>query len=329
MTHALPAGIRAAIAAMLEGVSRNELAAHAARLSERYRGGAGSSEAITNTLDVLAYLVARMPATHAAVASSLDAARVAAPGFAPRSLLDIGAGPGTASLAATAVWPEIAGATLIDADRRLLAAAADLAAASGHPALASAERIVGNAFRLGRDLPEADLVVAAYVLAEVHDTAAAIAALWPAATGMLVLVEPGTPDGFARVRAARAALIAGGAAIAAPCPHAAPCPIVAPDWCHFSARLPRTRDHRLAKSAEVPFEDEKFAYVAAVRPTVDIAPYPARILAPPHASKAGIRLKLCRSDGTIADETAPRRDRAAYAIARRARWGDALDQSSQ
>lgn len=329
MTHELPAGIKAAVAAMLEGVSRTELAARTAKLSERYRAGAGSSSAIVDNLDVLAYLVARMPATYAAVAAALGAAQTATPGFMPRSLLDIGAGPGTASLAATTVWPEIEAATLIDADRRLLAAASELGEASGHPALASAGRILGNAFRLGRDVPTADLVVAAYVLAELPDATAAVATLWPATAGLLVLIEPGTPDGFARIRDARAALIAAGAAIAAACPHAAPCPIVAPDWCHFAARLSRSRDHRLAKSADAPFEDEKFAYVAAVRPAVQIAPTAARILAPPHTAKSGIRLKLCRSDGTIADETAPRRDRAAYAVARRARWGDALDQSSQ
>jgi ribosomal protein RSM22 (predicted rRNA methylase) len=312
---------------MLDGVSRAALSVRAARLSDAYRAGGGSAQAIADPTDVLAYLVTRMPATYAAVAAALRQFRLVALDFAPTSLLDVGAGPGTASFAAVAAWPEIAAVTMIDSNPRFVAAAADLAVASGHPALAASQHILGDATRFGRDLPAADLVVAAYALAEVGDGDAFVAALWKASVGALMLVEPGTPDGFARIRAARAGLIAAGASIAAPCPHDRACPIVAPDWCHFSGRLQRSRDHRLAKAADLSFEDEKFSYVVAMHPSIALASYGARVLAAPRSSKAGLRLKLCRQDGTIAERAVPRRDRSAYAALRRVRWGDAVDQS--
>ena len=327
MAGDLPRDLKGRIAAMLDGVSRTALAARAARLSEAYRAGDTSAAAVADNLDVLAYLVTRMPATFAAAAAVLDQFRLAAPAFAPTSLLDVGAGPGTASFAAVAAWPEIASVTMIDASGRFINTAGVLTAASGHAALAGSRRILADAARFGRDLPEADLVVANYVLAEAKATDAFVAALWRASTAALVLVEPGTPAGFARIREARAGLIAEGASIAAPCPHAFTCPIVAPDWCHFSERLARSRDHRLAKAADLPFEDEKYSYVVAARPTVELSGYVARILAAPRSSKAGLTLKLCRQDGTIAERTVPRRDRAAHAALRRARWGDQIDQS--
>ena len=305
---------------MLEGVSRKDLATRAARMSEAYRAGAASAAAVATRTDVLAYLVARMPATYAATAAALDAARKSLPTFVPASVLDAGAGPGTASFAAVDAWPEIEAVTMIDGSRQLLAAAGDLAGASGYPALTASQRILADATRFGRDLPKADLVLATYFLAETG-AANLVPTLWQACGGVLVLVEPGTPEGFARIRDARAALIAAGAGIAAPCPHVLPCPIVPPDWCHFAVRLSRSRDHRIAKDAEAPFEDEKFSYVVAVRPSVELASRQSRVLAPPRTTKAGITLKLCQPDGRIAERLIQRRERANHAAARRIRWG--------
>ena len=81
---------------------------------------------------------------------------------------------------------------------------------------------------------------------------------------MLIAVEPGNPAGWSRILQVRERLIALGAHIAAPCPHAFACPVVAPDWCH-SRRVARSRMHRRIKFADVPWEDEKFIYLAASR----------------------------------------------------------------
>lgn len=322
----LPPYVKAALAAMLDGVSRRALGERAANLSTAYRDGAGSATAIAGGEDALAYLVTRMPATYAAITAAFGALAQAAPDFSPRRVVDVGAGPGTASIAAAETWQDIASVALIEANRTFANTASRLTAAAPHAALAGAAVTLGDAARLGRPLPDGDLVVAGYVLAELSDAAQAalVTAMWAATHGALVLVEPGTPDGFRRIRAARALLIGAGASIAAPCPHTAACPIMEPDWCHFAARLARSRDHRLAKGADAPFEDEKFAYVAAVRPAVATAAYGARILARPKATKAGISLKLCTADGTIAVSTVARREADAYRRLRHAAWGDAL-----
>ena len=49
---------------------------------------------------VAAYAAARMPGCYAAVARVLDELRLRLPDFTPRSMLDFGAGPGTAIWAA-------------------------------------------------------------------------------------------------------------------------------------------------------------------------------------------------------------------------------------
>jgi ribosomal protein RSM22 (predicted rRNA methylase) len=321
----LPAALRAALDAALEGVSRHDLAMRARRTSEAYREGRPSSGVIREAGDALAYALTRLPATYAACATVLAEAARMAPGFAPLSLLDAGAGTGAASWAAQAVWPGLTTVTWLDASPPFLALAAKLAA-GGPEGLRKAHAVRGDLTAPG-PWPQVDLAVASYALAEIapEGQAAVVQSLWAATTGVLALVEPGTPAGYARLLGARAALIEAGATILAPCPHHAACPLTGADWCHFSVRLPRSRDHRLAKGGEVPFEDERFAYLAAARPSVAALARAPRILAPPRGGKPGIDLKLCALDGAVEPRFIPRRDKPAHAAARRLGWGDVIE----
>jgi len=72
----------------------------------------------------------------------------------------------------------------------------------------------------------------------------------------------------------------------------------------------------------VPWEDEKFIYLAASRKTS--LPAQARILAPPRASKGRIDLKLCCADGVLQDRTISKRDGATFKTARRRDWGETI-----
>lgn len=318
----LPPALRAAVEQALEGVPLVELQKAAAILSDRYRAETRDHRLhLDGDLAVGAYLAARLPATYAAVRSSLTAAAKAVPGFDPTSLLDIGAGPGTALWAASDCWPSIRQARLIEASDHVLTVGKTISSAL--PGV-STDWMAAN-MRDGLPVaPPADLVTLAYVLDELPPPAIGplVERLWALASQMLVLVEPGTPAGWRRILEARRLLLDAGAHIVAPCPHGAPCPLSPPDWCHFVRRLPRSRLHRLTKGGDAPFEDEKFIYLAASR-------HPAfesfsRVLAPPREGKGRVSLKLCKPDGAVAEALFTKRDGPAFKAARRASWGDAL-----
>ena len=169
----------------------------------------------------------------------------------------------------------------------------------------------------------ADLVMASYMIGEIGDAERRALAelMWEKTRDTLLVVEPGTPAGYARIIALREHVIALGGHVAAPCPHDGKCPLQPPDWCHFTQRLQRSRAHKQVKGAELPFEDEKFAYVALTREP--LAARPARVLAQPEVSKVEITAKLCTPAGVVLSRT-PRRAKADYALARRRRWGDAV-----
>jgi ribosomal protein RSM22 (predicted rRNA methylase) len=315
----LPPDLRAALDQLATGVSRRDLAARAAAQSRSYRSG-GGSRGIRSRDDALAYAFARMPATYAAAIAVFNALGEVCD-LAPRSLLDIGAGPGTAAFAATQAFPSLAGIRLVESNAELRALGNALLAQSEPPAL----RVASYVTLPGRDAgePAADLVTASYVAGEIPpaERAAFARMLWAATAQALVVIEPGTPAGYERIMEIRKQLIAERAHVAAPCPHDDDCPLTAPDWCHFAQRLPRSRDHLKVKGAEVPFEDEKFSYVVLTR----IAPLrvDARVLAPPVVTKGAVSAKLCTADGLV-NEVVARRDAATYRRNKSWRWGDAV-----
>ena len=91
------------------------------------------------------------------------------------------------------------------------------------------------------------------------------------------------------------------------------------DWCHFSERLARSRDHMMVKSASVPFEDERYSYLAVSR--APVAHTQSRIIKPPVEQKPAILLPLCDVSG-LHMKTIARRDKEQYRVARRKNWGD-------
>src|SRR5258708_25013283 len=162
----LPAELKAALEARLQGFSRNDAAERAALISQTYRDGGGST-AIRTAADALAYALARMPATYAAVTASLNALREIHPGFAPKSQLDVGAGPGTATWAAAEVFSSLQSFTLVDANGALRALALDLT--SGSTRLREINYHRGEARAALADAEAADLVVASYIIGEISD----------------------------------------------------------------------------------------------------------------------------------------------------------------
>lgn len=317
----LPPELSAAVSAWLDthgGGARRDGARH---LTGIYRKGGTSQE-----VDLGAYLVARLPATYAAVARVLAKLAERRPSFQPSSLLDAGSGPGTASWAALQHWPGIASVTFMDTHAAFLALAGELAA-GGAGALATARRLSAS-MTAPPPNAAADLVIAAYALAELPlpQIASTAAALWRAARQALVLVEPGTPDGFARIAAARAALLKHGAVPAAPCPHAEACPMTGSGWCHFSVRLARSRAHMHAKGAEVPFEDEKFSYLAVTREGSVTGG--ARIVAPARHLKHATAFRLC-TQGRLEERQIARRDAELYKSVRHKDWGDWIGPARQ
>jgi ribosomal protein RSM22 (predicted rRNA methylase) len=311
----LPRPLRQAVDAALEGIPAHDLAAASDALSARYRAELRDGRLhVADDGAARAYLAARLPATYAATRVAMSAVAERRPDFAPRRLLDFGAGPGTALWAANDCWPALEAATLVEASASMRKFGESLAGECG---------VARREWRPDLPRDQGDLVTLAYVLDELDpaERAGLIARLWSSTADTLLIVEPGTPAGWRRILDARNLLLSQGAHMIAPCPHARACPLAASDWCHFSRRVARSRAHLQAKGAEVPWEDEKFGYLAVSRHSPALPA--ARVIAPPRSGSGKVELKLCESDGNARWLLITRREGERYKRARRLDWGDA------
>ncbi|MFI9765802.1 small ribosomal subunit Rsm22 family protein [Streptomyces sp. NPDC052415] len=322
MNHpAAPADtLRAALAGLLDGLPPRQAAAAVERLIASYRGATPTHAPILrDRADVVAYAAYRMPATFEAVHAALEALAEAAPEWAPASHVDVGGGTGAATWAVSATWPAERSVTVLDWAEPALALGREIAAAD--PALRD---VRWQRSRIGSALSieSTDLVTISYVLNELAEAdRATLVDTAASAAQAVVIVEPGTPDGYTRLIEARQRLIAAGFRIAAPCPHSAACPIVpGTDWCHFATRVSRSSLHRQIKGGSLAYEDEKFAYVAATR--FPVTPAPSRVVRKPQIRKGQVLLDLCETDPALTRTTVTKRHGDLYKAARDTAWGD-------
>ena len=280
---ALPPQLAAAIERLVAEAG-GSVEAEVERLSAAYRGE-DRARAASSRAAVAAYLAYRAPATFAAAAAVFRQVQRQRPDWTPRSLLDVGAGPGVAAWAAVAAWPSLEQLTLVEAEPEMIAAGRELTPGA-HWVQADVTAAPGPA----------DLVLVSYVLGELHKPVSL--PLWEQTADTIVFVEPGTPAGYRRILDARDAVIEAGGHTVAPCPHDLACPLPEDDWCHFGVRLPRSKLHRRAKGVELGYEDEKYSYAVLSREPV--AKASARIIRQPQV----------RSGHVILVDVRARRDRA-------------------
>lgn len=291
-----------AIDALLEKTDVQKLKSASQRITERYREGVS----LISDEELLAYLIVRLPATYAAICAVLKNIPI------PGSILDLGAGPGTVYWAAQEIWGTAPPITAFERERTFIELGNKLGSKVDWKL---SDLTIIPSFEMH------DWVIFGYSLGELpaEQRPSLMDKCWQAAHKGVIIIEPGTPRGNQNMLHARTHLMKLGGSVWAPCPHSLPCPMKAPDWCHFSVRLERSFLHRLAKTAALPYEDEKFSYViVAKEPSLHAL---SRIVHSPLHRSGHTLLPLCTPTG-LQTLTVSRRHKELYRKARKSSWGD-------
>lgn len=317
----LPANLQQALNNIINNFAPTLLQQAYSRLSTHYRDNREQIHySLNNEAERISYIAARMPATFAAVVKALNEISLQ-DNFTIKSILDVGAGPGTASWACCEVFPSIEKIQLIEQNKEMLDLAKRLT--QQHEKFKTATWVTGNILDKTPNLLKADLVIASYSFNEIPNPYKEqfLNYYWELTNKIFILVDPGTPESFQALSRARDFFIKKNAHILAPCPHHQPCPAIKnQDWCHFSARLQRTNLHKNLKKAEKGYEDEKFSYLIVSKMPA-FSTYSARITRHPDIHSGHLKLQLCTNDGFIS-KTYSKKDGSRYKEARKAEWGE-------
>jgi len=245
---------------------------------------------VVSEKEVLTYAIVRMPATYSAV---YDVLKYSFEIYKPQinSVLDIGCGVGTASIALSHYLDQKVAYTMLEREEEMISLGKKFT--SNLNAIWKSVDYVEN-----KILDKADLVIASYTLNEVQigKRKEVLKSLYDAANEMLIIVEPGTPSNFLSIKEYREELVKLGGYIIAPCPQCEKCLIEDNDWCHFSTRVSRSKIHKFLKEGEAPFEDEKYTYIAISKKPFDKEMY-HRILRHPNIRGNTVEVTTCSSNG--------------------------------
>ncbi|KAI9911264.1 hypothetical protein PsorP6_009446 [Peronosclerospora sorghi] len=294
--------------------------------------------------ETMAYLSFEVESTYACTHAVFTELQKRLPDFAPTSVLDFGAGPGTASWVANVFYGTSLGTyrvvepsqSMVDAAEGMLL---DFPGLSVRRSIAEMSKEMTSGYKY-------DLIVAGYVFSDItsdFERVATISALWELLreNGCLVIVDRGSPWGSHQVRSARQFLLDSvtgeenrreGVRVIAPCLHQFQCPAAGSTWCHFVQRAPVVNRPRVATSKRWHGQKgSKFSYII-LQKTVkgsdeDTAAKKskpvARILRRPLLATRHVHLDLCTPEGKLERRsvTKGRATRDVYRASRKAHWG--------
>ncbi len=280
----LPLDNKLQLESLLDGYSLKELKNVASDIMEQYKNNSNKgNDLINSSLASKVYAVYRLPATYSAFGEALKHTLELYDQNID-SVIDVGAGSGSASLAVSHLLPNIKNFTLLERNKYMM----------------EIGKTLHNFDYINYDLSidnldiKSDLVMSNYVLNELDQNSRinAINKMWNMTNKIMLIVEPGTPEGFALIRQIRDYLISIGAYVIAPCTHMGVC---LNTWCHFSTRVSRSKLHKDLKGGDAPYEDEKYCYIAFSKS--EITPCKNRILRHPQINPGFVELEVCTKDG--------------------------------
>ncbi len=278
---------------------------------------------IHDYIDALAYLGLRASATYAQIFGAVSAVCEVMPAWQPKTLLDIGSGPGMGVWALSTLLPSLTEATCIDQNAHSIAL--------GKKISAEAQLPIAVAWKQG-DINQSpdqnqimvDVVLIANVLNELNvaQREKLLETAFKRCRELMIVVEPGTPIGSVIVQTAAAKLAPTGTLIAPYIDNH----FVEEYFLHFPQRFTRPefarrirQDMRDSPLMASDWEEAKYSYVAIGKIAPEARPW-GRCIGPIRLLNGYLELPVLVKE-QVAQVKVMKRHKQQYAFAKKLRWG--------
>ena len=314
----LPSEIKNYIENELNSESIRNIKEDAQDISQNYRKNERKGNSlILKKSEAIAYAIARMPATYGAISNAIEKTMEI---YNPKinSVADIGAGTGSACIAVNEIM-DVDEIDCFEREEVMLEVGREIC--SNYSPIK--DKVSWNKLDIVNDTIDNkyDMVVSAYMINELKENQISdvIDKIWKMTNDIVIIIEPGTVQGYNNIMKVKEKIIELGGNIISPC-MSKKCGLSKDDWCNFYCRVQRTKMHKNLKVGEASFEDEKFMYIAVTKKQINID-NKSRIIRHPLIYNGFIKLKVCNNEG-VQEIRVTKKEKERFKIAKKAKHGD-------
>lgn len=311
----LPEVVREKIDEMFLGMNKTSLVSKREELTNKYKTNQAINKSVFDTKqDSLVYAISRMPATFAVLSTLLTDLVSQGKLKDISSVIDIGSGTGAGFFAFNEIF-ENAEISLFERDKNMINVFAEFETGQ-----------TVKQFDLIRDdiNEKADLVVSSYVFSELNEEwrRLALKKMLDCSKKYVLLVDTGTPRTYENFMKLKNLVYDLGYTISAPC-ESQKCGLKN-DYCQFYARVERSGLMKMAKNAELSYEDEKYFYLLIEKQAKSQEnSSERRVIRRPNIKTNFVELKLCTNGGVVS-QNITKKDRELFKKARKIKINEIL-----
>ena len=304
----LPENVRKKLGDFFAGQNKTSLIDSRESLTFKYKTNQAVNKSVFESQqDSMVYAISRMPATFGVLYTLLSDLLKQNKLEKIESVIDIGAGTGAGFFACSEVLGDV-DISLFERDKHMI------------DVFSMFETGVSvNKFDLMRDeiSVKADLVMSSYVFSELSESGRvnALKKMLDASNRFVLVVDTGTPRTYENFMKLKKMVYDMGYVVSAPC-MSQKCGLKN-DYCQFYARVERSGLMKLAKSATLSYEDEKYFYLLIDKKfEKNNDCEEGRVIYRPKLTTNFVELKLCSRNG-VELKNITKKDKCLYKKARK------------